>query len=179
LRDPRARKAHLLRIAKGDLRWPEIRNERAEDAFGMEDDDDLNGNATSDGAQVSTTSASSAGPLRKQRRYRLITPRAQSFVARLLRRDAAKRASAWDAWDEGWLTHGSYAGSNTSRSPSDEGGPPSDQLAYLAVQAVKEASAQGDLFEVPLDPRSTAGQRWVENWTRLRTEPLSAFALDD
>jgi serine/threonine protein kinase len=80
-RDARARKAHLLRIAKGDLRWPVNAND-----------------ASLDDSERTGVPAS----------QRLITPRARHIAARLLRRDAAKRSGAWEVWDDAWLTHGSF-----------------------------------------------------------------------
>jgi protein-serine/threonine kinase len=112
-----ARKAHLLRIAKGDLRWPSHTNEASLD-------------------QVEIPCPPS---------HRLITPLARRLVARLIRRDAAKRASAWEAWDEEWLTKGSIP---------------------------NEASANGEPIVAPLDPRTSTGQDWLSNNARVQRSAL-------
>lgn len=109
-----ARKAHLLRIAKGDLRWPASTNEASLD-------------------QVLPPCPTS---------NRLITPLARRLVARLLRRDANKRANAWEAWDEEWLTSGSIR---------------------------VESSAGPDTIIAPLDPRCEAGQAWLTSHTRVQS----------
>lgn len=85
-RDARARKAHLLRIAKGDLRWPAHAND----------------------ASLDDVERSAAAGVVVPSSQRLITPRARHIAARLLRRDAAKRSGAWEVWDDAWLTHGSF-----------------------------------------------------------------------
>lgn len=78
--DARARKAHLLRIAKCDLRWPSLINEECRDKVSLPQ----------------------CAPL-----HRLITPSARLVVAKLLRRDSDKRVAAWDVWNEPWMLHGS------------------------------------------------------------------------
>lgn len=83
--DPRARKQHLLRIAKGDLRWPQFTNDECMDVV--------------DGRNCI--------PL-----HRLITPPARLLVARLLRRDSSKRISAWEIWDDDWMLKGSFFDAN-------------------------------------------------------------------
>ncbi|UZJ52682.1 hypothetical protein CBS101457_002002 [Exobasidium rhododendri] len=113
-----ARKAHLLRIAKGDLQWPSQTNESSQD-------------------QVTESSSSSCPP-----NHRLITPTARRLVARLLRRDANKRATAWEAWDEAWLMSGSIA---------------------------NESSAGSEVVAAPLDPRSEAGQAWLKRNATVRS----------
>lgn len=113
--DARARKSQLLRIAKGDLRWPSQANDECHDT---------------------------PDPEVCPSQHRLITPPARLLVARLLRRDAAKRAAAWDVWDETWMRHGSFHG--------------------------KEASAQGQPFSPPLDPRSLEGQAWLDAHARVQ-----------
>ncbi|CDR88583.1 related to SNF1-related protein kinase KIN10 [Sporisorium scitamineum] len=80
-RDPKQRKRHLLRIAKGDLRWPSPANDACADQ----------------------PDASVCPPSR-----RLVTPVAKAMVARLLRRDSTKRATPWETWDEQWLLGGSF-----------------------------------------------------------------------
>lgn len=82
-RDAKERKAHLLRIAKGDLRWPAQVNDESVDA------------------PPATLCPPSA---------RLVTPFAKHIVSRLLRRDATKRCNAWDCFEDPWLTHGSFFG---------------------------------------------------------------------
>lgn len=118
-----ARKAHLLRIAKGDLRWPMHTNEDSLD-------------------QVQSPCPPN---------HRLITPLARRLVARLIRRDAAKRATAWEAWDEEWLTRGSIP---------------------------DESSAGDDTVLAPLDPRSPAGQDWLKGNARVQSGALE-IVLDD
>lgn len=109
-----ARKAHLLRIAKGDLRWPSQTNEASLDLV--------------------------EAPCPAN--HRLITPLARRLVAKLIRRDAAKRVSAWEAWDEDWLKKGSLS---------------------------NESSAGEESVPVPLDPRSPAGQEWLNKNARVQS----------
>lgn len=118
-----ARKAHLLRIAKGDLRWSTNTNEESADIV------------------------RSPCPIGN----RLITPLAKRLVARLIRRDAQKRATAWESWDEDWMTLGSI------------------QL---------EASAQGDVFRGPLDPRTESGQKWLSINARVHNGAPDLTHLD-
>lgn len=92
-RDPKQRKRHLLRIAKGDLRWPSPANDVCADQ-----------------------PAPSTCPTNR----RLITPVAKAMVARLLRRDSTKRATPWETWDEPWLLGGSFG--YTSLAAMQEGG---------------------------------------------------------
>ncbi len=80
-RDPKQRKRHLLRIAKGDLRWPSPANDACEDQ---------------------------PDPAKCPASMRLVTPMAKAMVGRLLRRDATKRATPWETWDEPWLLCGSF-----------------------------------------------------------------------
>ncbi|PWN37989.1 kinase-like protein [Meira miltonrushii] len=89
--DPRARKQHLLRIAKGDLRWPQLTNDECMDVV--------------DGRNCT--------PL-----HRLITPPARLLVARLLRRDSSKRISAWEVWDDDWMLKGSFSDANRGQGES-------------------------------------------------------------
>lgn len=126
-RDAKARKTHLLRIAKGDLRWPARDNDQSLDV--------------SPGEQAGGFAPNN----------RLVTPRAKHMVGRLLRRDAAKRATAWEAWDEEWMTEGSFA---------------------------REASSHGDEVEPPLDPRSAQGQRWLLEHARVHSG-AAELAHDD
>ncbi|SPO26562.1 related to SNF1-related protein kinase KIN10 [Ustilago trichophora] len=85
-RDPKQRKRHLLRIAKGDLRWPAPANDACADQ--------------PDPAVCPTN-------------MRLVTPVAKAMVARLLRRDSTKRATPWETWDEQWLLGGSFGYTST------------------------------------------------------------------
>lgn len=119
-RDAKARKTHLLRIAKGDLRWPASGNDQSLD--------------------VSINDESTAGGFAPNNR--LVTPAAKHMVGRFLRRDAAKRATAWEAWDEEWMVKGSFT---------------------------SEASALGDTVTPPVDPRSTDGQRWLLEHARVHS----------
>lgn len=96
-RDGRERKAHLLRIAKGDLRWPINGNEQCADGYGLDEEGEC------------------------LLACRLVTPQARKIVGRLLRRDPTKRAMAWDAWDEEWLISGSF-GSREQTQTGGQGG---------------------------------------------------------
>lgn len=81
-RDTRMRKAHLLRIAKGQLSWPPGTNDESLDV--------PNGPAE----------------------LRLVTPRARHVVSRFLERDATQRAECWDLWQDPWITEGSFGHNN-------------------------------------------------------------------
>ena len=78
----RDRKAHLLRIVKGELRWPEHTNELCEDE------------PTNGGYDPS---------------LRLVTPQARHITARFLRRDPKKRATCLELWRDPWFLYGSFA----------------------------------------------------------------------
>ncbi|PWN52026.1 kinase-like protein [Violaceomyces palustris] len=125
-RDAKQRKTHLLRIAKGDLRWPSLMNELSEDVPDAE---------------------------RCPPGNRLITPSAKHIVGRLMRRDATKRAGAWESWDEAWLTTGSF-----------ESG---------------EKSAEGELVKIPDDPRGEIGYRWLMEKASVRSDSVSDLARGD
>lgn len=112
-RDAKARKAHLLKIAKGDLRWPSLTNDDCRD-------------------QVQLPSCPPT--------HRLITPSARLLVAKLLRRDAEKRSTAWDVWNESWMMQGSIP---------------------------NETSMMNDTFTLPLDPRSSVGQAWIHQHAQI------------
>lgn len=128
-RDSKQRKSHLLRIAKGDLRWPSRTNDLSKDVIIDEEKDCLLIN-------------------------RLITPRARNFVSKLLRRDSSKRISAWESWDDLWLTEGSFLG--------------------------MEESQNGERFELEVkDPRSNEGKKWLRENAGVRGERLSGVVLDD
>ena len=81
-RDARMRKAHLLRIAKGQLSWPPGTNDESLD--------------------VPNCPAE----------LRLVTPRARHVVSRFLERDATQRAECWDLWQDPWITEGSFGHNN-------------------------------------------------------------------
>lgn len=85
-RDAKLRKAHLLRIAKGELRWPEHANDRSETAE--------RGNY--------------------EKPLRLVTPQARHIASRFLRRDANRRAACWDLWKDPWFLYGSFVSSHDS-----------------------------------------------------------------
>lgn len=121
--DPRARKQHLLRIAKGDLRWPQYTNDQSADIV--------------DGQTCPIL-------------HRLITPSARLLVARLLRRDSSKRISAWEVWDDDWMLKGSFSDANAGQGESSLRGhrftPPSDPRstegkAWLNAHARVQAGA--------------------------------------
>ncbi|KAK0549457.1 hypothetical protein OC846_004064 [Tilletia horrida] len=170
VRDPRARKAHLLRIAKGDLRWPSPRNELCQDDFGREDTESM---------QDSASAAAGLGIQGQKTRNRLITPQAQAFVSRLLKRDPTKRATVWQVWDEEWLLTGSFGSAQSNTTESAPGAVDVGQR-LSRTQLVAESSAlDGNLLELPVDPRSEQGREWLDAYTMLRTEPLSAVARDD
>lgn len=121
--DPRVRKARLLRIAKGDLRYPPKTNEDSLD------------DPTCPG------------------KFRLVTPLAKQFLSRLLRRDATKRANAWDAWDEPWLINGSFAAG--------------------------EQTACGEVVELVPDPRTENGRAWLASRAGVRGGEVSTLAKAD
>lgn len=113
-RNARERKAHLLRIAKGDLRWPALANDKCLD--------------------VPTPPVPQSN--------RLITPAAKHITARLLRRDAAKRAAAWDVFEDPWMRQGSFERGEVS------------------------AAGQDTTYVLP-DPRSSEGRRWLQEHARV------------
>lgn len=127
-RDARKRKAHLLRIAKGDLRWPSQTNDESLDM---------------PPASLCPTS------------NRLVTPYAKHIVSRLLRRDANKRGSAWECFEDPWLTHGSFL--------STEGG---------------EGTARGEVVELPPDPRTAEGAMWLSTRAYVRAGVGSVAKVD-
>lgn len=152
-RDPKQRKRHLLRIAKGDLRWPSPAND-----------------ACADQPDPAVCSAS----------LRLVTPMAKAMVARLLRRDSTKRATPWDTWDEPWLLGGSFgyatqpasafAAAAAAGSSSSSGG---------GQQIPNEASAAGQPLALHPDPRSQQGQLWLETHAAVRQDDVAPVARDD
>lgn len=130
-RDAKERKAHLLRIAKGDLRWP---------------------------SQINDDSLDSPDPTRCNAGNRLVTPFAKHIISRLLRRDAAKRCTAWDCFEDPWLTHGSFhrTGGEGSVSESDDG-----------------------RLGLPPSPLTKAGQAWVKENAEVRAGEVSTLASHD
>ncbi|TKY85334.1 hypothetical protein EX895_005496 [Sporisorium graminicola] len=146
-RDPKQRKRHLLRIAKGDLRWPTPANDACVDQ--------------PDAALCPSS-------------RRLVTPVARAMVGRLLRRDATKRATPWETWDEQWLLGGSFGFSTTTKStqPASTGPAPSQQVP-------NEASAGGEQLALHPDPRSQQGQHWLETHAAVRQDAVAQVARDD
>ncbi|PWN30170.1 kinase-like protein [Jaminaea rosea] len=134
-RGPKERKAHLLRIAKGDLRWP---------------------------LEVNDEPADSPAPSLCPASNRLITPYAKHLISRLLRRDATKRAQAWECFDDPWLTHGSFH-------------------AHGEVSAHGEAIQKGEGCQLglPPDPRSEEGQAWLRERAEVRGGDVSLLAKHD
>ncbi|WFD26667.1 tRNA (cytidine(32)/guanosine(34)-2'-O)-methyltransferase [Malassezia nana] len=89
-RDAQNRKAHLLRIAKGDLSWPEPMNDLCEDLPSPSYDPAL----------------------------RLITPRSRHTISRFLRRDPKRRASCLELWQDPWFLYGSFTTPEEALSPA-------------------------------------------------------------
>ncbi|PWN42422.1 kinase-like protein [Ceraceosorus guamensis] len=119
-RSARERKAHLLRIAKGDLRWPALTNE-----------------ACLDVPRAPTPPSN-----------RLVTPAARHITARLLRRDANKRAAAWDVFEDAWMLHGSFS---PEQPESSALGQKTNSLTAICLH----------------NPRSGQGQRWLQEHARV------------
>ncbi|WFD00565.1 tRNA (cytidine(32)/guanosine(34)-2'-O)-methyltransferase [Malassezia yamatoensis] len=78
--EAKLRKAHLLRIAKGELRWPERCNDLSEN--------ELTPNY--------------------EHALRLATPQAKRITQRYLRRDASRRANCSEIWKDPWFLQGSF-----------------------------------------------------------------------
>lgn len=148
-RDPKQRKRHLLRIAKGDLRWPSPAND---------------------------SSADQPDPALCPSNMRLVTPVAKAMVARLLRRDSTKRATPWETWDEQWLLGGSF-GYATLASTQEAGGVGSRGMP--SRQVPNEASAGGEPLDLHPDPRSQQGQSWLEANAAVRQDDVAPVARDD
>ncbi|SPO45609.1 related to SNF1-related protein kinase KIN10 [Moesziomyces antarcticus] len=144
-RDPKQRKRHLLRIAKGDLRWPSPANDACEDQ---------------------------PDPAKCPASMRLVTPMAKAMVGRLLRRDATKRATPWETWDEPWLLCGSFGYASLSSPQNGQGALPSQQVPG-------EASAAGEAIALHPDPRSQQGQSWLEANAAVRQDDVAPVARDD
>lgn len=79
-REAKTRKMHLLRIAKGELEWPQRANDHA----------------------------SSAESPDYEKALRLVTPQACHITQRFLRRDVSRRAHCWDLWQDPWFLYGSF-----------------------------------------------------------------------
>lgn len=88
-RDAQNRKAHLLRIAKGDISWPERMNDLCEDQPSDAYDPAL----------------------------RLLTPRSRHTLSRFLRRDPKRRADCLELWQDPWFLYGSFTTPEEARSP--------------------------------------------------------------
>lgn len=86
----RERKAHLLRIVKCELYWPDKINDMCQDVP-----------SDGDGWDFDPSN-------------RLVTPRAQHIITRFLRRDPGKRASCRELWQDPWFLYGSFAPPNVS-----------------------------------------------------------------
>lgn len=181
-RDATERKAHLLRIAKGDLRWPSQGNDASLDA-------------------LPPTSAGAGGCPPANR---LITPRAKHLVGRLLRRDAGKRMAAWDCFEDDWLKVGSFTGAGAgvglkqtqgqlprpgsgaggvlpseNSAPTSAPAPPPLTTSSAHLAPTGEASAYGQPVELPPDPRSELGQAWLRERAYVRAGEVSGVARDD
>jgi len=89
-RDAQNRKAHLLRIAKGDLSWPENMNDLSEDQHSDAYDPTL----------------------------RLLTPRSRHTISRFLRRDPKRRADCIELWQDPWFLYGSFTTPEQAHSPA-------------------------------------------------------------
>lgn len=89
-REAKSRKTHLLRIAKGELVWPQHANHLAESA---------------------------ASP-NYEPALRLVTPQARHITQRFLRRDAARRAACWELWQDPWFLYGSFAAPQPALAPT-------------------------------------------------------------
>ncbi|SJX63604.1 related to SNF1-related protein kinase KIN10 [Sporisorium reilianum f. sp. reilianum] len=156
-RDPKQRKRHLLRIAKGDLRWPSPANDACADQ----------------------PDAALCPPSR-----RLVTPVAKAMVARLLRRDATKRATPWETWDEQWLLGGSFGFSTTTTAAATATtmGTTTQHASTVPgqqEQVPNEVSAGGERLALHPDPRSQQGQHWLETHAAVRQDDVAPVAHDD
>ncbi|WFD19622.1 tRNA (cytidine(32)/guanosine(34)-2'-O)-methyltransferase [Malassezia caprae] len=89
-RDAQNRKAHLLRIAKGDLSWPDNMNDLCEDQHSDMYDPTL----------------------------RLLTPRSRHTISRFLRRDPKRRADCLELWQDPWFLYGSFTTPEQAHSPA-------------------------------------------------------------
>lgn len=119
-RDAKERKAHLLNIAKGDLRWPMAINDESADCPVL--------SPACNGVESPSLSPS-----------RLVTPFAKHIISRLLRRDATKRCQAWDCFDDPWLTHGSFYRTGGEATAQGEGTTMADAALGLPPSPWTEA----------------------------------------
>lgn len=120
----RERKAHLLRIVKCDLHWPEKINNTCQDA-------------PSDGEEWDFDPSN-----------RLVTPPAQHIITRFLRRDPIKRVSCRELWHDPWFLYGSFAPPNTS-APA----PYDDTMMLCSAQEASANFSMIPLPYCPEDPR--------------------------
>lgn len=120
----RERKAHLLRIVKCDLHWPEKINNTCQDA-------------PSDGEEWDFDPSN-----------RLVTPPAQHIITRFLRRDPIKRASCRELWHDPWFLYGSFAPPTTS-APA----PYDDTMMLCSAQEASANFSMIPLPYCPEDPR--------------------------
>lgn len=121
--DARERKAHLLRIVKGELQWPDKMNDACQDV-------------TTDGNSFAFDPS-----------HRLVTPQARHITSRFLRRDPKKRASCIELWQDPWFLYGSFA---TPNAPSPQ---PFDDATMLCTANEASADyAPIALPHSPADP---------------------------
>ena len=120
----RERKAHLLRIVKCDLHWPEKINNTCQDV-------------PSDGEKWDFEPSN-----------RLVTPPAQRIITRFLRRDPIKRVSCRELWHDPWFLYGSFAPPNTSV-PA----PYNDSMMLCSAQEASANFSSIPLPYFPEDPR--------------------------
>ena len=120
----RERKAHLLRIVKCDLYWPEKINNTCQDV-------------PSDGEKWDFEPSN-----------RLVTPPAQRIITRFLRRDPIKRVSCRELWHDPWFLYGSFAPPNTSV-PA----PYNDSMMLCSAQEASANFSSIPLPYFPEDPR--------------------------
>lgn len=139
-REARSRKTHLLRIAKGELVWPQHANNLAE---------------------------SVASP-HYEPALRLVTPQARHITQRFLRRDAARRATCWELWQDPWFLYGSFAAPQPALAPT-----PNDDATMLCV--AHEASAANERVALPYDPQDTRGQAWIAACAATHGEAAPLF----
>lgn len=120
----RERKAHLLRIVKCDLHWPEKINNTCQDV-------------PSDGEKWDFEPSN-----------RLVTPPAQRIITRFLRRDPIKRVSCRELWHDPWFLYGSFAPPNTFV-PA----PYNDSMMLCSAQEASANFSSIPLPYFPEDPR--------------------------
>lgn len=124
-RDAKDRKAHLLRIAKAELYWPERMNDNGYDA-------------PSDNYDAA---------------YRLLTPQARHIITRFLRRDPNRRANCLELWKDHWFLYGSFAQS-TDEHEGSQVPEPFDDATMLCVAHESSAQGQRIALPYsPVDPR--------------------------